>query len=164
MYRIWCNFISVVAVAILISGCEMETAVDLEANKELVRQFIAETDAKNFAAYNELWTDDVVAHFPNGVDMDRQTVEENERMFAIAFPDASRSIDQLLAEGDRVILRETLRGTHLGPFGDLPPTGKQIEVTANVIYRIEDGKIAESWVEADLGTFVSGLADSESAE
>ncbi len=158
MRRTNCTVITSVAVAILVSGCASESETELEANKNLVRQFIAETDAQNFAAYDQLWMDDVVAHFPNGIDMDRQTVEENERAFAVAFPDASRSIDQLLAEGDRVVLRETLRGTHNGPFGDIPATGSPIEITANVIYRIAGGKIAESWVEGDLGTFVSQLA------
>lgn len=163
MYRTNCSVVTSVAIAILVSGCVSESETELEANKNLIRQFIAETDAQNFGAYDQLWSDDVIAHFPNGVDMDRQTAEENERAFAVAFSDASRSIDQLLAEGDRVILRETLRGTHNGPFGDIQPTGNPIEVTANVIYRVSDGKIAESWVEADLGTFAAGLVEASTA-
>jgi SnoaL-like domain len=119
MYRMYCTIASAVAVASLMSGCETDPITELDANKELVRQFIAETGAQNLASYNDLWTDDVVAHFPNGVDMDRQTVEENERLFAVAFPDASRSIDQLLAEGDRVVLRETLH-TQVSPLYKQP--------------------------------------------
>ena len=158
MHQSLCSIIASLAITSFLIGCSSESGTALEANKSLVRQFIAETDAQNFDAYDQLLADDVIAHFPNGIDMDRQTVEENERTFAIAFPDASRSIDQLYTHGDRVFLRETLSGTHIGPFGDIQSTGRPIKVTANIIYRIADAKIAESWVEADLGTFMSQLA------
>jgi predicted ester cyclase len=62
-----------------------------------------------------------------------------------AHPDLCFSIDDLIAEGDRVTIRWTLRGTNTGPMLGRPPTGKPVELAAIVIFRIADGKIAERW-------------------
>jgi len=129
------------------------------SNKEIVRRIIAEIDAQNFSEVHGLLTQDVVFHFPGGITLDRQQAVDNERMFAVGFPDASRSIDQLFAEGDRVALRETFRGTHNGEFQGIPASGRKVELTANVIYRIADNKIAEIWAEADIGSFVALLQE-----
>jgi len=129
------------------------------SNKEIVRRIIAEIDAQNFSEVHGLLTQDVVFHFPGGITLDRQQAVDNERMFAVGFPDASRSIDQLFAEGDLVALRETFRGTHNGEFQGIPASGRKVELTANVIYRIADNKIAEIWAEADIGSFVALLQE-----
>ena len=127
---------------------------ELGANKNLIRRFIAETDAQNWDSYNEFLSPQLVFHLPGSAPLDRVQSEENEKVFAEAFPDLTRSIDQLFAEGNRVLLRETLRGTHLADFAGVSATGQPIEFTANVIYRIEDGKIAEIWGEADFGVLM----------
>ena len=86
--------------------------------------------------------------------MDRQQVEANERSFAVAFPDVSRRIDELVAEQDKVVARLTVRGTHMGEFSGVAPTGRAVQVSAIVIYRVVAARIAESWVEADfMGLF-----------
>jgi steroid delta-isomerase-like uncharacterized protein len=138
----------------VIASCAAPSSVDQESNKEIVRRFIAATDEQNFSKYNELLTEDLVFHLPGGIALDRQQLEANERNFAAAFPDASRSIDQLFAETDRVALRETFRGTHNGEFQAIPATSHRVELTANIIYRIDDGKIAEIWGEVDFGVLM----------
>jgi predicted ester cyclase len=60
-----------------------------------------------------------------------------------AFPDIHMKIDDMVAEGDKVAVRLTFRGTFKGKFGDLEPTGKQITVTAAYFYRFKDGKEME---------------------
>jgi predicted ester cyclase/ketosteroid isomerase-like protein len=130
---------------------------ELEVNKDLIRRFIAETDAKNWGSYNEFLSPQLVFHLSGNAPLDRVQSEENEKVFAAAFPDLTRSIDQLFAAGDRVLMRETLRGTHLGEFAGVSATGQSIEWTANVVYRIEDGKIAEIWGEADFGVLMSQI-------
>lgn len=137
-----------------IMGCAPAPSVDQESNKETVRRFIAATDKQNFSKYDELLTEDLVFHLPGGIALDRQQTEANERNFAAAFPDASRSIDQLIAEADRVVLRETFKGTHNREFQEIPATGRRVELTANIIYRIADGKIAEIWGEVDFGVLM----------
>src|SRR2546428_12922842 len=67
-----------------------------------------------------------------------------------AFPALVETIDDLVAEGDHVVERMTLRGTHLGEFMGVPPTGKPVSWTAIAIYRLEEGRNAECWVEPNL--------------
>ena len=66
-----------------------------------------------------------------------------------AFPDLHVTVEDLVAEGDRVTARVTMRGTHQGGFQSLSPTGKRVEVPAMDMFRISDGKIVEHWGHAD---------------
>lgn len=139
------------------AGCTPSSQLETEANSRLVLQFIAATDAKNFSAYDEVLSPEMIQHSPGGLDLDRDQIEAAEREFAEAFPDASRTVDFLLADPDRVMIRETFRGTHRGEFQGIPATGSPVELTANIVYRISDGKVAESWVELDLPGLTSSL-------
>lgn len=65
------------------------------------------------------------------------------------FPDAYESVEDLLAEGEKVAARHRFRGTQHGPMGPYPPTGRVMIAEYIAIYRIEDGQIAESWAEWD---------------
>jgi predicted ester cyclase len=67
-----------------------------------------------------------------------------------AFDDFSATVDDVIAEGDTVAMRVTLRGTHTGEFMGIEPTGEAFEVGNMVFTRIEDGKIAERWVLPDM--------------
>ncbi len=68
------------------------------------------------------------------------------------FPDVANTIEDLIAEGDKVVARWRSRGTHQGEYMDIPPTGKEVEVTGITLYRIQGGKIAEAWnVEDKIG-------------
>jgi steroid delta-isomerase-like uncharacterized protein len=60
-------------------------------------------------------------------------------------PDLSVSVEDVIAEGDRVVIRDTIRGTHRGPFAGLPPTGRAVTVPRIGIFRILDGQIKEYW-------------------
>ncbi len=65
------------------------------------------------------------------------------------FPDLTVTIEDVMAEGDRVTARVTMRGTHRGEFQGIAPTGKRVEVRAIDMFRIEDGKIVEHWGHGD---------------
>jgi steroid delta-isomerase-like uncharacterized protein len=67
-----------------------------------------------------------------------------------AFAGLYVTIDDIMADGDKVIARFTARGTHNGKFMGVPPTGKEINLTAIEIFRVKDGKIAELWGEVNL--------------
>jgi steroid delta-isomerase-like uncharacterized protein len=67
-----------------------------------------------------------------------------------AFEHLNVTVEEMVAEGDRVAARFTARGIHKGAFMGLPPTGKPITMTGMEIFRIEDGRIAELWGEANL--------------
>lgn len=66
-----------------------------------------------------------------------------------AFPDVRATIEDIVAEGDRVVIRKVWTGTHDGPFMGVAPTGKKIRFEGIVIWRIEDGKLAERWAQID---------------
>jgi predicted ester cyclase len=72
--------------------------------------------------------------------------------FRQGFPDVLSTIEDLIAEGDKVVARWTSHATHQGEYMGITPTGKEVEFTGISLYRIEGGKIAESWnVEDELG-------------
>jgi steroid delta-isomerase-like uncharacterized protein len=67
-----------------------------------------------------------------------------------AFPDAQVTVEDMIAEGDKVVTRYTIRGTHQGETEEFgPPTGKRMEITGITIERFADGKIVEDWTNFD---------------
>ena len=75
---------------------------------------------------------------------------EMTKMFYSAFPDLTHSIGGLIASGDKVVVRVTVRGTHKGEFAGIPSTGNKIEFSFIAIVRIEDGRIVEEWQDTDM--------------
>jgi steroid delta-isomerase-like uncharacterized protein len=67
----------------------------------------------------------------------------------VAFPRYSLDPEDIFAEGDKVLVRFTLRGTHHGEFMGIPPTGRTVAVPGLIVYRIANGKIAEHWMHMD---------------
>ena len=113
-----------------------------EANKALVRRFVDEFwSGGNLAAADELMAPDAVIHEPvAGTPADLKPFASAIRA---AFPDWHSTVEEMVAEGDRVVERWTGRGTHRGEFQGIPPTGKRVAVPGTVYYRIVDGKIVE---------------------
>lgn len=75
--------------------------------------------------------------------------------YRTAFPDLVTSVEDLIAEGDRVVVRGTDRGTHQGEFMGMPASGRLVTTTWIEIFRMESGKAVEGWVETDI----KGLMD-----
>jgi steroid delta-isomerase-like uncharacterized protein len=73
------------------------------------------------------------------------------------FPDIHVTIEQIVGEGDTVVVRNTWRGTHRGEFNGIAATGWQVEIQGIVIWRIVDGKIAERWAVIDTHAFLRQL-------
>jgi predicted ester cyclase len=124
-----------------------------EANKALVRRLYEETDKSNLAVLDELFSADVVDHNPpplHGLKPGLEGIKQAFGVFTAATPDGAHVIHDLIAEGDRVVARVTGSGTHKGELMGIPPTGKRLEMTGIVIYRIEAGKIVERWSQHDV--------------
>lgn len=92
------------------------------------------------------------------------------RMVTAAFPDNRHEVEEVIAEGDRVVLRCTLSGTHEGPFMGIPPTGRNIEVNEIHIYLLKDGKAVEHRAGRDdlgamrqLGVIADAIPEPDSA-
>jgi steroid delta-isomerase-like uncharacterized protein len=66
------------------------------------------------------------------------------------FPDSKFVVDDVIAEGDKVAVRHRLQGTHQAELPGIPATGRQVEISGIVIFRIENGMVAEAWLNADI--------------
>jgi len=127
--------------------------MSLEDNKRVVqRAFDSMSEGREVfeAEHDEIYSEDLVGHFsgmpPVSIDLHRQfglaTYE--------AFSDLQRPVDDLVAEGDKVVARWTSVGTHDGSFQGIPPTGKTVKTTGITVFRLADGKIVEEWSESDM--------------
>jgi steroid delta-isomerase-like uncharacterized protein len=121
-------------------------------NEALVRRYLAEVWGQgDLGAVDAVLAPGSVHHQPQGaVTQDPAEVAVSAREFRGAFPDFRTAVDEALAAGDRVVVRWTRTGTHLGPFRGLAPTGGAVEWTGIWIVRVECGRIAEIWSEADV--------------
>ena len=101
---------------------------------------------RNLAALEELTATNLVDHnrFP-GQAPGLEGVKQAFTMMTTAFPDLHFTVEDQIAQGDRVVSRLTMRGTHKGDFQGIPATGKQATVTGIDIFRIVGGKVVERW-------------------
>ena len=121
-----------------------------EDNKALVRRFFEEVlNQRNMALIDETVSLAYIEHTPSGPVYGLEGFKQFVNMYFSAFPDVHYTIEDMVAEGDKVVTRWTGRGTHQGPLMGIPPTGKQATVTGIAIDRFEGGKFVESWLEFD---------------
>lgn len=121
-----------------------------ESSKTIARRLVDAINTDNEAAFLDVLVPDVVDHYSlPGLPPGREGWNMNRKILRTAFPDAHWREEDLFAEGDRVVGRYTLRGTHLGDFLGIPPTGNTITVSNIHILRIADGKIVEHWGHGD---------------
>ncbi len=127
------------AVAVLASLATLPTAwaADGEANKKLVRSLIEEVMNKRQPAA----VDRFLANLPQGRDGRKQFVAA----VLAGFSDYRGEIVEILAEGDKVVVRTQWSGTQDGPFLGLPPSGNKVRFSTADFFRIEGGKVAEHW-------------------
>jgi predicted ester cyclase len=111
-----------------------------EENKALVRREQEElwNHTGNLDAAEELFA-------PEQAEAAKQEAAD----FRQGFPDVVSTIEDIIAEGDKVVAHWRARATHQGEYMGIPPTGKEVEFTGISLYRIEAGKIAESWTAED---------------
>jgi len=120
-----------------------------EDNKRLVRRYLKAFNEQDRETLSELLADDVVEHGTHEELHGPEEIFEFLDAHFATFPDYAGTTDAMIAEGDTVAVRYTVRGTHTGEYMDVEPTGHTVEWTGQGMYRIEDGEIAEIWLEAD---------------
>lgn len=123
--------------------------------KVIATQFFdAVWNRHDIGSIDRLFAPDFVDHYlsmPRAAD--REGFKQECTFYLAAMPDTSLTIEDQIAEGDRVVSRVVFRGTNTGPLGPMPPTGRAVEATGCIILRIADGLIAERWGNIDdLGT------------
>jgi steroid delta-isomerase-like uncharacterized protein len=121
--------------------------MSVEENKSLVRRFLEEVWNKgNLALVDELIAADYVYHHPTGMVL--HGIEQYKKLVnevRTAFPDIHFTIDDIIAESNKVVYRWTLRGSHKNEFRGIPPTGKMVTMWGIFIDLIAGGKFVESW-------------------
>ena len=130
-----------------------------EDNKVLVRRLIEEVwNQGNLATFDELYAPDFLFHDP-GLPQVRTREEDKQWIVGVlhAFPDFHLTIDDVIAEGDRVVVRLTARGTNTGDLGapaPHPATGRHVTLTGIAIARVANAQFVEIWHQVDwLGMF-----------
>ena len=122
-----------------------------EQNKATVRRLLAEMDMGNFDIWDEVTFSEYVYHFPSVSEpRTKEEHKQSNRDFYTAFPDIIHPVEDIFAEGDKVMVRVTNRFTHSSEFRGFPPTGKEITYSAMAIYQFKEGKIIKEWIEADV--------------
>jgi len=145
----------VLLLALILGACQpavQPTPETAEQNKALARRVLEEAaNQRKLELIDELLAPDYVLHDPaNPMVQDRETFKQFLNGHYVAFPDIQWTIEDVVAEGDRVVVRWILTGTHQGPLMGIPPTGKQVSMWGISIYRIAEGKVAEEWAVADV--------------
>jgi predicted ester cyclase len=84
-------------------------------------------------------------------------IREVVTMFRTGFPDMVITLDEVIAEGDWVASKSTLRGTHQGEFLGVAPTGRSVTVTSLTMVKFRDGRLCESWVKNDVAALMRQL-------
>ena len=126
----------------------------VEENKKVVRGCIEESSniqgdiEKIPAIIDKYFSPEFIHHTVYG-DFNIDTMVPNWSMGHTAFPDIKIKIQDIIAEGDKVVVRTTTTETHKGYFANIPPTGKKISISATVIFRVDNGKIQEEWTMSD---------------
>ena len=114
-----------------------------EKNKAILRQFLEAWNPRDGGDW-KVCAEDCIFHGVAG-EMSVERMQQVSSLYFGAFPDLLGTIEDLVAEGDKVVSRETWRGTHEGEFMGIAPTGKQMNMKGVSIVRILGGRIAEYW-------------------
>jgi predicted ester cyclase len=136
------------------------------ANKELLRRFYKQV----YVDWDMSLVDAVVSprftshDWPDGGPTGPRAFRQYYAAIRAAVPDARYEVDDLIAEGDRVVVRWRLLGTHEGSFQGIAPTGRAIELKGIAIYRVDGGKLMERWVVSDLHGLLEGIRGSSAQE
>ena len=128
-------------------------------NKAAARRFFEEGWSKgDLAQVKAFLADEFVSH--NSLGFSIQSSDDYCRsvvLYREAFPDLVTSVEDVIAEGDRVVVRGTDRGTHQGEFMGSAATGRHVTTSFIEIFRVESGKAVEGWLESDIRTLMEQL-------
>ena len=124
---------------------------DLDENKAVVRRFIDEVFvAGRVEAVDELVADDFIPHTWGAMARGRDGLKQAMERVARGLADVSMTVEDVIAEGDRVAVRLTSHARQVGEFMGMPPSGREYTIGEIHIFRVRDGRIAEHWHQADF--------------
>jgi steroid delta-isomerase-like uncharacterized protein len=123
-----------------------------EQNIAFVKSIYEGMGKADMEMIREVYSPDLVYHNPAASDkpLSRDEVMEHMERVYKAMPDLNWTVHDIMAKGDMVISRNTLKGTLEEDWQGLPATGQEFKITEIVIARIQDGQIVEQWIEIDM--------------
>ena len=123
----------------------------LEENKDIAKRFIQEVFVEaDPAAVDELASEDFTPHSWGQMPPGRDSLKAAQKRVRQGISDARMTVDDVIAEGDKVVVRLTSHGRHVGEFMGMPASGREYAISETHILRITDGKVVEHWRDADM--------------
>ncbi len=125
--------------------------MSLEEQKAIAQAAMDLINERNFDAIDRLYAPDYIRHDPDNPRVStRETYKQYIMTLAVVFPDLKFTVDDLIAESDKVMTRFHNQGTHEAPWRHLPPTGKHVLITGSALSHIVNGQIVEDWFNTDI--------------
>jgi len=131
-------------------------ASDIDGNKAIVRRFFDAIESGELDVFDRIVAIDYDDHLA-GRTPGRESLKAYFRGLRSAFPDLKLTVLEMVAEGDRVAVLNSIMGTHQGDFLGMKATGRRVDAMAFQLYRVESGQLAEHWEVADLATLMRQL-------
>jgi steroid delta-isomerase-like uncharacterized protein len=146
-----------VILALTLAGCSVpedaeiarENAASIERNEAVVDRVLVLIDERNLDEAFELYALDYIYHGPAGDLTGRDGIRGLWEVFLAGFPDLHSTVLDTISEGNKVVLRWQIEGTHTGDFLGVPPSGNKITLDVTEIFRVENGQLVEAWDQWD---------------
>ena len=133
-----------------VAGMKQENTGSVEQNKVLIGQVLKLIDERSLDEAFELYALDYIYHGPGGEELrGRDGIRGLWEAFLVGFPDLHSTIEDMVSEGDKLVLRWRLEGTHTGEFLGVAPTNAEINLRITEIFRIANGQLVEAWDQYD---------------
>ncbi len=147
----------IIILAFFIGGCsvpddadmEQDGSTSIEQNEAVINQVLALIDERNLDEAFELYALNYIYHGPAGELRGRDAIRGLWEVFLAGFPDLHSTVQDIISEGNKVVLRWTIEGTHTGEFLGVAPSNKEITLNIIEIFRVENGQLIEAWDQWD---------------
>lgn len=130
--------------------------MSIEQNKAITRRVLDAFESGDTATLEDLVAEEFVQHGPN-VPPTRADLFRFHAAFHTAFPDGKFIVEDMIGEGEKVLIRWTMRGTQTGPWFGVAPTGRTVNFVGMDLWRYSEGRLAESWFVGDNLTLMKQL-------
>ncbi|PHQ78889.1 MAG: hypothetical protein COB66_07995 [Coxiella sp. (in: Bacteria)] len=132
----------------------------MTTNKKIIERFCTELwHNHNLSIIDEVFHEDAIIHSPFNIKQGSITMHDAAKKWLESFPDLEITINDLIAEDDKVVARWTAHGTHMGSFFDTTPTHNAVTYSGVTTFEFKEGKVAEYWSLVDINAILAQLRE-----